>query len=95
MLIQRQIRHDPLQARVLVAQLTQLLELRQSQLAVLLLPHIEARLADAQLTTHIRDRCTTFGLPQRVADLLLGKSRPLQVLVSPVRGPEKVSLVQF
>src|SRR5690606_33608976 len=65
-------RDQTLQPRVLLPQLTQLADLTHPQLPVLLLPHVEARLAHAQLPADIGYRGSTLGLPQRVRDLLLG-----------------------
>ena len=71
MLVQRQVRHQPLQPRILVAQLANLPQFAQPQLAVLLLPDVERRLRNPELPANIPDRRPTIRLPQRVRDLLL------------------------
>lgn len=90
-LVKSQIRYDPLQTSVLVASLAQLFELRHRQIAVLLLPHVEARLTDDQLAANVSDRCAALRLARRTADLPFRKPRPLHVLVSPVGGLEKAA----
>jgi len=48
-LVERQIRHETLQARILLTHLPQLADLGYAQAAVLLLPEIEGRFGDAPL----------------------------------------------
>src|SRR5690242_19899770 len=50
-LVQGEIGHETLQARILITQLTQLPDLGQPQPRVLLAPKVEARLAHSQLPT--------------------------------------------
>ena len=48
-------------------------QLRRGDTAVLLLPHVERRLADAHLAAHLVDARTQFVLLQRKGDLVLGE----------------------
>src|ERR1700686_1569767 len=74
MLVECEIGDQAFQPRVLVAQLSQLLEFGEPQVAVALLPEVEARFAAPELPAHVRRRCARFHLPQRVQDLFLGES---------------------
>jgi hypothetical protein len=56
--------------------MSQLLDLRELEVPVALRPEVEARRAKPELPADISHRRAGFYLPQRVKDLLLGKSRP-------------------
>jgi hypothetical protein len=73
MFVQRQIRHEALQARVLIRQLAQLPEPCDTQVCITLLPDIQIRLAAAELSAYIRNRYTRVDLSQRIRNLLVGK----------------------
>jgi hypothetical protein len=60
-LAERQVRHEPLQARVLIAQLPHRAQRREAQPRVPLPPQIEARLAHAELAADLRYRYATFA----------------------------------
>jgi len=68
-LVEREIRQETLELAVLFAQLPQFAQLRRSQAPVLLLPHVEGRFADAELTADVGDCRAALRLPQRVGDL--------------------------
>src|SRR6185503_18744406 len=53
--VQRQVRHDPFQLRVLFFQLPQATQLNRIQTAVLLLPAVERGFTDPQLAADFRD----------------------------------------
>src|SRR5207302_7049676 len=76
-LIEREVRHQALEARVLIAQLAQLPDLGEPELRVLLLPQVKARLAHPELPAYIRDRRAAFRLAQRHGNLLIRKSLAL------------------
>jgi hypothetical protein len=78
MLVERQIRDQALELRVLIAQLAQLTDLTRSQVRVLLLSNVERGLADAHRTTDIRDRRAALRLPEHVRDLLVRIPRALR-----------------
>jgi hypothetical protein len=95
MTIQRQIRHQPVQSRVLIAQLTQFTNLEQSEVTVPLLPHVKRRLANAHLPTDIADWLPRLRLLQGEQDLLLGKLRLFHRFLSlPCKDPGS-TLLQF
>src|SRR5690606_5582070 len=100
-LVERQISNQPLQLRVLLAQLSQLAQLRRPQVRVLLLPDVERRLADAHLAADIGHRRATLRLPQRIGDLLVRVPRALHrplLLSAPTGlsgGLPEATLVQF
>jgi hypothetical protein len=56
-LIEREIGHQALQARVLVPQLPQLVDLGQPELGVLLLPEVKARLSPRAVDRHPPPAC--------------------------------------
>ena len=91
MLVERQIRHQPLQARILVAQLAHLPQLAHPELAVLLFPDVERGLRHPQLPADIADRGTAVRLAQRVRDLLLRKLRLLHRLLLDSEGAMKAA----
>lgn len=70
LLVQRQIRHEPLQPAVLV---TQLVQLRNTHVGILLLPGIERRFADTKMPADVRHRRASLMLPQCLSDLLFRK----------------------
>jgi hypothetical protein len=72
-LVERELGDQTLKPRVLIAQLTHLPDLRHAELAVLLLPQVEARLAHAQLPAHVDHGRPALSLAQRVGDLLFRK----------------------
>ncbi len=49
---------SPLKASILIAKLPELTELRCPQVRILLLPHVERRLARSDLPTDVRYRCS-------------------------------------
>src|SRR5208337_2818959 len=63
--VQRQIRHQPLELGVLLAQLPELAQLAQSQACVLLLPHVVRGFADAVLAAQLAYPRAAFCLVQR------------------------------
>ena len=69
--IQRQVRHQPLQAVVLFAQLAQLAQFLHAKPRVLLLPGLERRLAHAELPANIRRLLAALILLGRPNNLLL------------------------
>ena len=77
--VQRQIRHQPLELGVFLAQLPKLAQLAQSQAGVLLLPDVVGGLADAMFPAQVGDPGTALGLVQRPQNLLLR--------VTPLRHP--------
>jgi hypothetical protein len=88
MTIQRQIRYQPLQSRVLIAQLTQFTNLEQSEVPVPLLLNVKRRLANAHLPADIADRLPRLRLLQGEQDLLFGKLRLLHRFLSlPCKDP--------
>ena len=78
--VQRQIRHQPLELGVFLAQLP---ELAQSQSGVLLLPDVVGRFADSMFPEQVGDPNTALGLVQRAQNLLL--------CVTPLRHPRPPS----
>src|SRR5882762_4177929 len=76
-LIEREVGHQALEARVLIAQLAELADLGEPELRVLLLPQVKARLAHPELPAYICHRRPAFRLAQRHGNLLVGKSLPL------------------
>jgi len=86
-LVQGEVGDQALQASVLVAQLAELPDLGEPELAVLLLPHVEARLAHAHLPTDVPYWRASLGLPQRESDLLLRVPRLLHALISRAEDP--------
>src|SRR5579862_122425 len=90
--IEREVGHQALEARVLIAQLAELADLGEPELRVLLLPEVKARLAHAELPADIRHGRPAFGLAQRVGDLLVGKSLALHGPLLPLRRTSEVSL---
>ncbi len=64
LLVQRQVRHQALQAAVLLLELLQLLDLAGFHLAELLLPSVEGLLADSKLPAQLRNRQSVLGLLQ-------------------------------
>jgi hypothetical protein len=95
MTIQRQIRHQPLQPRVLISQLTQLMNLKQPAVPVSLLPHVKRRLANVHLATDIANQLPRIRLLQGEQDLLLGKLRRLHRFLSLPRKDPGSTLLQF
>ena len=93
--IQCQIGHQPLQSAVLVAQLTQLAYLEQSQVPVALLPDVKRRLADPHLPAYIRHQLSRSRLLERKQDLLLSKPRSLDRFLSLPRKDPGSTLLQF
>jgi len=63
LLVERQIRHDPLQAPVLLLELAQPLHLTRHQAGVFLIPIEIGRLADARLPADLLDRRAILTLP--------------------------------
>jgi hypothetical protein len=61
-LIQRQVRHQPLQSVVLFFQLPEAAEFTDAEVRVFLLPRIERLLGDPELATEVADRRACFGL---------------------------------
>lgn len=73
--IQHQIRHQPLQPRILVSQLPELVQLAHTEGAVLPFPRVELGFADSQLPAHIRYLRPRVRMRQCECDLLFGESR--------------------
>src|SRR5882762_3289702 len=94
-LIEREVGHQALEARVLIAQLAELADLGEPELRVLLLPQVKARLAHPELPAYICHRRPAFRLAQRHGNLLVGKSLALHGPRLPFRRTSEVSLVQF
>src|SRR6267378_4550946 len=91
-LIEREIGYETLQARVLITQLAQLVDLGEPELRVLLLPEVKARLAHPDLTAHIRHRCAAFRLAQCHGNLLIRKTLPLHGPLLPIWRTSEVQL---
>src|SRR5687767_7272992 len=72
-LVQAQVGHDLLELPVLFLELAQSSQLRRSNAAVLLLPDIKRRLADAHLAAHLVDAGSQLVLLQGKGDLVLGE----------------------
>ena len=62
--VQRQVRHQPFEFAVLLAQLPQLAQLAQCQPRVLLLPDVKRGLADPVLAADVGDLLSTLRLMQ-------------------------------
>jgi hypothetical protein len=75
--VEREVGDEPFEAIVFVVQLPQPPELAYTEVAVCLLPHVERRLAHAELTAHVRDGRPTLGLPEGLRHLLLAELRSL------------------
>jgi hypothetical protein len=93
--IERQISHQALEPRVLVAQLAQLAHLEEAEVAVALLPVVVRRLANPHLPTHIRNRLTGVPLLEGEQDLLLGELGLLHRFLSLPRKEPGSTLLQF
>lgn len=74
--IERQIRHQPLQLRVLIAHLSQLSQLAQTHTGVLPLPDVTHLLADPQLPADLCDLLSAFGWPECLQNLLFCVALP-------------------
>jgi hypothetical protein len=70
LLAQGQVRHQALQATVIVLELLQLLDVAGRHLTELLLPSIEGLLASPKLPAELRSRQFMLGLLQDQCDLL-------------------------
>src|SRR5690606_13440631 len=68
LLVERQVRHDPLQPAVLLLELPQPLHLRRHQTAVLRLPIVVRRLADPRLAADLLHRRAFLALPRYCPD---------------------------
>jgi hypothetical protein len=87
-LVERQIGHEAFELGVFVAELLQLAGLTGLEIAVLLLPAIEALLGNADLSTEIPDGHPLGGLLQHGGDLLDGESLPLHGTPPGPDGPD-------
>src|SRR6185503_2789208 len=76
-LVERQVGDQALQPCILVLELAHAAHLVDAEVPIALLPHVEGRLADAELAAHVADRRACLRLAERVGDLLLRKLRPL------------------
>lgn len=90
-LFQAQVSHDLLEPAILLLELAQSAQLGRPDAAVLLLPHVERRLADAHLAAHLLDApassfCFSAKAMWSSVNLLLFTtcSRPLRALIMPV-----------
>ena len=72
--IEREVRHDLLQLRILVAQRPQLAQLLQAEAGELLFPAVERLLADPEPATDLGDFLAARDLVQGVDDLLVAAS---------------------
>ena len=70
-LVQREIRHHPLQLRVLVFKLFEAADLGDAHTGVNFLPAVKSRLRYPHLATNLLDRRADVSLPQRKGSLLL------------------------
>ena len=86
-LVQAQVRDDLLELPVLFLKLTQSSKLRRANAAVLLLPDIERRVADAHLATYLVDARPQLVLLQRKCDLVLGELASLHDMLLALSGP--------
>lgn len=87
------IRHQLLQPAILLAQLAKLTHFDRAQAGVLLPPDVKRRLGNAELAAHVLRRCSLLGQLQRVADLLIGKSRALHSFLLLLFADHETSLV--
>lgn len=71
MLVERQIRHQLLELRVLFPQLPQLPDLRRSQAPEFLPPSVECLLRDLELATDLYHRRAGFRLPKGHGNMFL------------------------
>ena len=71
MLVERQIGHWALELRLLLIQQPQLPHLHRSQVAQLPLPNVKSSLAGPHLPAYVGHCRPPFGLPERIADLLI------------------------
>ena len=62
--VEREIRHDPLEPRILFLQRPKVPELPGLEVAVPLLPDLERGLVHSNLSTDVGDRRPTLDLPQ-------------------------------
>jgi hypothetical protein len=76
-LVDGEIGDELLEPSIFVLDLPQSSQLTDAQVGELLLPEVERRLANAELSTDIAGRRAALGLAQRVRDLLLGELRAL------------------
>jgi len=88
-LVEREVGHQALQARILIAHLTELPHLGRAEAAVLLLREVERRFGNAHLPTDIGHRGAGLGQSQGVRDLLLGVAGLLHRFSFPLRGGRK------
>ena len=97
MLVQAQVRHQALQLRVLIAQLSQLAQLLQSHPRILLLPQVKRLLTDPMLAADFHHRVPRLRLPQHSQNLLFAVSslRHLQALLSRSREPRQAAISQL
>ena len=86
LLVERQVRYDPLEPGVLVLKLAQPLHLRLHQASVLLAPDIERRLGNPRLAADLANRGALVDLTQDERHLRLTELRPLHGRSS-LRGP--------
>ena len=72
--VEAQIRHQPLEFAILLAELPELPEFAQPQAGVFLLPHVERLLADGVFATHGDGRLAGLHLPEDPENLLFAAS---------------------
>lgn len=77
MLVEREIRHDPLEPCILFLKLPNVPKLARFEVAELLLSDVERGLTDPDLPADVRDLGAVFDSPQGVRDLLFRELRAL------------------
>ena len=95
MLVERQVRHHALQARILLAHLPELPYLGRAQAAILFLPEVKRRFGDARLPTHIHDGRAGLRQAQGIGDLLFRVPRLLHRFSFPRGGTSEATLLYF
>jgi hypothetical protein len=76
-LIEREIRHEPLQPAVFFFHLPQAAQFTHAQMRVLLLPGVKGRVTHPELSAKVADWGAAFRLSDRVDNLFLREFRPL------------------